>query len=208
MMKKNWLGSRYFLQQPYCGNEHQASGFTLVELLVSSVVLIVAVVGSIAAFNLIIQSARGTGIRADQSRRIDDDIAAITEISELYTSCVNPRGSVPASACTGTDVQVGNSFYYFPDPDDASFAANQAAFFDACRTNTDSNHITAGFISAINNPTVVPLPGGDVTRGSAVRVAPGVGDNHLVQIIWSDPTRNNRELRSIRTYPIVSSWCP
>lgn len=197
-------------------------GFTLVEILVSSLILVVAVVGSIAGFNLITQSVRGTGVRADQNRRIDADIAELTRISELYTSCVSPRGSVleTGTPCPGRDtvddtypiaIPPRNSFYYFPDPDNVAFADNQDDFFDACRTDDDEDHVTAEFIREINED--LPQPGGDVTRENAERLEPGNGDSHLVRIRWTDPTRTDaagdpRELRSVVISPIVSSWCP
>ncbi|MCP9926335.1 prepilin-type N-terminal cleavage/methylation domain-containing protein [Cyanobium sp. CH-040] len=186
------------------------AGFTLVEVLASAVILLVATVGAIVAFNLITQSVRGTGSRADQSRRIDEQIAEINRLSEIYTSCGTPEGAVPSNLptlpCAGstTDVQVGNSFYYFPDPANTSFVAR---FFSACRSSAESGHITAGFVSAIDGipPGADTLDGG-VSRRAAERVNPSDASNHLVEVIWEDELE--RPLRTVRIAPIVSSWCP
>lgn len=189
-----------------------SQGFTLPEVLVSAVVLVVAVVGSIAAFNLVTQSVRGTGVRADQARRIDADIAEITQISEVYTACETPEGSVPVpipepgddfSAACGADVEVGNSFYYIPDSSVDQNDLND--FFAACRSNAQAGHITANFITAVN---ALPPPGGDVTRQNAERVDGNDAANHLVRINWVNPTRNDRVLRSIEIAPTVTAWCP
>lgn len=185
------------------------NGFTLPEVLVSAVVLLIALSGGIAAFNLVTQSIRRTEISADQSRRIDLDLAGIARLSELYTSCVNPAGSIPpdpATDCLGDDVEVGNSYYYFPDPVNPLDVNN---FFLACRSTVATSHITQNFIAALNNVSLLPQPGGAVVRQNAIRVPP-VTDaaNHLVEITWIDPTRNNRVLKSVRVVPIVSSWCP
>jgi prepilin-type N-terminal cleavage/methylation domain-containing protein len=186
------------------------NGFTLIETLVSLVVISIAAVGAIAAFNLITQSVGGTGLQADRSRRIDADIAAISRLSEFYTSCSTPAGAVPANisspdaACgagsAAAGVQIGNSFYYFPDPTNT---ANVNAFFTACRSTTEASHITANFRTAING---LGQPGGGVTRQAATRIAGGDPSNHIVQVEWRDP--QNRVLRSLRITPLVSAWCP
>ncbi len=195
-----------------------AHGFTLLEVLVSSIVIIVATIGSIAAFNLITQSVRGTGLRADQSRRIDAQIAEISRISEIYTACRVPQGEVPATpvtvatACAGavgtgpTAIgAVGDSFYFFPDP---ANAGNVNAFFTACRSTTASTHITGNFVARINNNALFPQPGGGVTRNAATRVEPGIADNHVVEVTWSDASVPPRVLRIFRISPLVTAWCP
>lgn len=180
------------------------AGFTLVEVLVSTVILTFAVVGSIAGFNLIVQSVRGTEIRADQNRRIDRDISSINRISEAFSSCVNPQGSVIADplTCLGQDVQYGNSYYYFPDL--PGFEATNPAtwtpaeqFSSACVSGT----LITNFISSINK---MPQPGGDVVRTGA-QIVPDSG--YLVEITWRDPARN-RDLRTIQVSPLAASWCP
>lgn len=184
------------------------NGFTLVEVLVSVIVISIAAVGSIVAFNVTTQSVRGTGLRADQSRRIDAQIAEISRLSEVYTSCGTPAGAVPpapiipVTACAGstTDVAVGNSFYYFPDP---ASVADVNAFFTACRSAAEGTHITANFRTAING---LPQPGGGVTRQAATRLNGADASNHIVVVTWRDPA--NRDLRTIRVTPLVSAWCP
>lgn len=189
--------------------KHQ-DGFTLIEVIVSSVVILIAMVGAIAAFNLVTQSVRGTGLRADQSRRIDAQVAEISRLSEIYTACLVPAGAVPANpddadaACgpgsAAAGVQTGNSFYYFPD---SANIANINAFFAACRSTTPGTHITANFIDAIN---ALPAPGGEVNRQNAIRIEGADANNHAVQVTWSDQAGN--ELRTLRSSPLVSAWCP
>lgn len=184
------------------------SGFTLVEVLVSAVVIVVAASGAIVAFNLITQSVRGTGLRADQSRVVDAQVAEVSRLAEIYTSCGTPEGAVPpapvtpATACSGSVVNVAllNSFYYFPDP---ANAANVADFYAACRATDPGSHITANFIAAIDG---LDQPGGGVTRMPAERNPADVASNYLVQVEWVDPA--NRVLRRIQIVPLVSAWCP
>lgn len=173
------------------------NGFTLIELLVSSVILVVAVTGSIVAFNLVTSSVRGTGLRANQSRIIDRDIALINELSEVYGTCATPAGSSDPSGCT--DSEPGESFYYFPaDP------TNITAFEAAC----EDGSIVDNFIASVNGTATgadvnIPTTTGVVTRQNAVRVA---GTNHLVRITWNDA--DGDQLRQVEVLPIVTAWCP
>lgn len=192
----------------------EQSGFTLPEVLVSALIIVIASVGAIAAFNVIIQSVQGTEIRADQSRRIDSDISEISRLAEIYTSCQLAAGAVPAgdpdAYCTdgGNPVDAGSSFYYFPEITDASDPTtwtDAEAFATACQSASAGSHITANFIAAING---LAAPGGDVVRQNAIRVDGTDPTNHLVRIVWVDPTNANRVLRTIEVVPLVSTACP
>lgn len=173
-------------------------GFTLIEVLASSVILVIAVAGAIVAFNLITQSVRGTGIRAEQSRAIDEDIALISDISERFTSCVDPAGSAledPTDcAGAGVDVEFPNSFYYFPDDPDGI-----DDFFAACRGGA----LRTNFIAEVGGP--VDLEAG-VRRLAPVPVNQS---DHVVSIRWVDSTRADlRQLREAHISPVVAAWCP
>lgn len=189
------------------GHHHNRTaneGFTLVEVLASSIILLISTIGAIAAFNLITQSVQGTGLRVEQSRAIDADISEISRLSELFTSCVNAAGSIPENPpadCTGLGVQVGNSYYYFPDPGNTTDVQN---FFTACRSGAIANN----FIGVLNDFDDFSQPGGGVTRQNAIRVDGTNPVNHLVQINWVDANQPARVLRSIQITPILSSWCP
>ena len=193
---------------------HGLPGFTLLEVIVSALIIVIASIGAIAALNVITQSVRGTEIQADQSRRIDSDIAEISRLAEIYTSCQVPAGAVPTgdpdAYCTdgGASVDASSSFYYFPeitDPSDPTTWTNADAFATACQATAPGSHITANFITAING---LPATGGDVVRDNATRVDGTDSTNHLVRVVWRDPTNGNRELRSIEFVPLVSSACP
>ncbi|MCP9886735.1 prepilin-type N-terminal cleavage/methylation domain-containing protein [Cyanobium sp. ATX 6A2] len=186
------------------------SGFTLLEVIVSAVILVVATLGSITAFNLATRSIRGTGLFVEQNREIDRDISEISRLSEIYTACVpgSGSGSIPANpntACTdtlsGLVVAPNSSFYYFPDPANAS---DVAAFETSCGSSTPTSHITFGFRSAIDS---LDQPGAGITRQNATRVDGSDAGNHLVEILWVDSSDGD-ELRRMRLSPLVTAWCP
>lgn len=168
------------------------NGFTLPEVLVSVIIVTIAVLGSIVAANLIFSSIRGTEIRADQNRAIDRDVARIVALSENYGACTNPLGS---AVDTCTDANPGDSFYYFPaDP------ANIVTFENACADGS----IVNGFITAIGQ---LPATEAGVSRDSVARLTGAAGNNHLVEITWTDGPGGD-DLRSIQITPLVSAWCP
>lgn len=194
-------------------SNRRCTGFTLVEVLVSLVVLTVASAGAVVAFNVTTQAVRGTESRSEQNRLIDDDIARVNRISETFTSCVEPAGanpSDPATYCTGDEVSGDppNSFYYFPeisDPADPDTWTDATDFRSACSDGS----LRASFIAALGGGAAANLNGAD---GSVLAVRqPVVGaanSSHLVVITWTDPGDSSRVLRRLLIAPIVSSWCP
>jgi len=180
-----------------------SAGFSLVEVLVAAVIIGVSALAATTAFNVIVQSIGGTGITADQNRRIDAQIAAINELSEIYTACNTPSGEIPGNPQTvcGIGITPRSSYYYFPDYQNT---ADVDAFFAACRSSQPGAHITNGFIEAIND---LGTPGGGVSSPIAVRVQPNMASNHLIEITWSR-SPGSGSLRKIRLAPVVSAWCP
>ncbi|WP_087067821.1 type II secretion system protein [Cyanobium sp. NIES-981] len=169
------------------------AGFTLIEVLVGTVVIAVTVAATAGLFGTAINIIRRTGLLASQGSVIDADISRIGELSVNYNACTTPTGSF--AACPGQ--AVGTSYYYFP-----STSANATAFFSACNSTTASSHITANFIAAINN---LPQPGSGVTRQTAQREDGSNSGNHVVVIRWQTATQN--PIRVLKTLPVLSAWC-
>jgi prepilin-type N-terminal cleavage/methylation domain-containing protein len=180
-----------------------ADGFSLVEVLVAAVIIGVSALAATTAFNVIVQSIGGTGLTADQNRRIDAQIAVINELSEIYTACKSPSGVIPENPQTECEGGIipRTSYYYFPDYQNT---ANVDAFFTACRSSQPGTHITNGFVEAIN---ALQSPGGGVSSPVAERVQGNIASNHLIEITWSRAPGVG-SLRQIRLAPVVSAWCP
>lgn len=172
------------------------AGFSIVEGLIASVVVIVAVLGTAAAFNLITSSIAGTSSKNAVATAIDKDISMIKDLSSRYTSCVVPSGSVPANgAC---DVSNNLSAYYFPQ---STLETEKNKFFAACRSSTASSHITAGFVTAIN---ALPKLESGVIRKPAVREDGADPKNHSIIVEYQV---NGSTVRLVKVSPVVSSWC-
>ncbi|EDY39704.1 hypothetical protein CPCC7001_2585 [Cyanobium sp. PCC 7001] len=159
-----------------------------------TVIIAVAVAATFTVFSTAIRGIRLTGDQASQSSAIEADVSRIGNISVSYNACTNSAGSF--AACPGQ--AQGNSFYYFPGT-----VANVQAFYDACNATAAGSHITANFITAVNN---LAQPGAGVTRLTAVRENSVDPQNHVVVVSWQTPTAN--PARVIKVTPVVSSWCP
>ena len=174
----------------------KSTGFSIVEGLIASVVVVVAILGTVGAFNLVASSIRGTSDKNAAAIAIDKDVSMIKDLSVRYTSCVDPIGSVPADgAC---DVSNNFSAYYFPK---STLEAEKEKFLAACRSVTASSHITAGFVTAIN--ALPKLPDG-VTRKPAVRENESDPKNHNVIVEYQV---KGSTVRLVKVAPVVSSWC-
>lgn len=169
-------------------------GFSLVEALIASVVIAIAVAATVGGFSAAINFIGRTGNSASQASVVEADIAQIGDLSVRYSACTDSLGSL--DPCPGQ--AEGNSFYYFPEN-----SANSQDFYDACNSASPDSHITKNFIDAINTPTSL---GAGVARLTAVREDPTDSENHIVVVSWSTAAMN--PYRVIKIAPVVSSWCP
>lgn len=172
------------------------AGFSIVEGLIASVIVVVAALGTAGAFNLIMSSIKGTSEKNAAATAIDKDVSMIKDLSARYTSCVNPSGSIPADG--DCDVSSNFSAYYFPK---STLDSEKNKFFAACRSATASSHITAGFVTAING---LPKLDSGVVRKPAVRENGSDPKNHNVIVEYQV---NGSTVRMVKVAPVVSSWC-
>jgi hypothetical protein len=179
------------------------SGITIVEALMAAV--IVAVVGSMAAVagNSIISFIYRTDEIAQINAIIDNDLARIREIGQSYNSCTNPAGSLETTGCTdisGGVIEALNSYYYFPGT-----AANVADFELACRSTNSATHLTANFISLIDDPPQSNDAISSKITKSVSREQASNADNYNVVINYAAP---NSIKRRVVVTPYLSYWCP
>lgn len=182
----------------HCRNSLNDAGFSVIEGIIASVIVVVAVMGTAAAFNLITSSISGTSKKNAANIAIDKDISLVKKLSIDYTSCVNPVGSVPAG---GAACDVTNNFsnYYFPK---SALASDHNLFFAACRSNSPGSHITAGFKAAID---AIPADlGAGVVREPAIREDGADPQNHNIIVEYKS---SGSLARVIKVSPVVSAWC-
>lgn len=175
-------------------------GFTLVELLVGSILLLIA--GSGAA--LIVSSSANplqTSRRIDRLEAlIDDDIAAVREISSRFSCCSGACG-LSTTGCLAA--AAGDDRFYFPLATDAS----PPAFLEGTNGLCNNGGVGNAFVTTI---TASAAPSAAFTAAglsrAVARADASDGRNHLVRLTYTAPA-NTGAGRVVYVLPPAASWC-
>ena len=178
---------------PFAG---ASSGFTLVEVLVGGVVLSLAVIGAVGAFNITINQTQNARARNERQATVDQDLADVLQLNDRY-SCANlPLTGAASTDCAVATADPGESGYTPGPVPTASYAGSgYQRFQNLCSNNT----LTAVLIANINAATD---PAG-INRNAEADVA----IPHLYWVTWTD-TATNLQLRRVSLTPTVARWCP
>jgi prepilin-type N-terminal cleavage/methylation domain-containing protein len=174
-------------------------GFTLIEILVSAVIIGILGVGVAAILssgNTAFVRTRGGNLL---EQTIDSDLAQIKDLAFRMTCCsgsctTESELSSPCSTNPDTDTfyKPGQQNYYFPDP---TLDTNQTAinsFITSCNSGSLVNSLT-GLVDTSG------LPGG-ITRDFDESQA----SSHRLTVIYSDGSQS----RAYTLVPTVAAWCP
>lgn len=175
-----------------------SNGFTIVELLIAIVIVVIAILGSAVAFNFAIKSTSQSADKVIIDSLIESDLAKLNAASANYTYCTGQYtwdGRLCGSASPG------QQNYYFP-PVSATISDVAA---EAFRTDCDTGGMVADLITAINS--------GDASLGFSVaagglglsRVAQAEGSAHRIKVSYS---LNSTVYRELALIPLAAGWCP
>jgi len=179
-------------------NHSSESAFSLVELLVSVVIISVIGVALASVFNAGNNSFQRTRDSNLLESTIDGDLSVIKDIAFRLTccsgSCTIDQSIISGSTSCTTNAP-GNQNYYFPEPglsnDDTPQITN---FKSAC----SSSELINSFVSAIESESN-PLPQGITRSFDTSRAA-----RHRLTINYSGADQT----RSYTVSPTVAAWCP
>lgn len=163
-------------------------GFSLVEMLVSSVILVIAGIGSVGLFTL---SSR----QAALSRSIEEGQFAIS-IDLANVLRMNDRYVCTASGCaiSGGTTPPGENGYY---PADSS---GQALFLAKCADGS----LSQGLVSLINEMGTTAQMQAQKMERAAVQDTSTPGA-HRYSVSWKV---NGALIRQITLTPTTAAWCP
>jgi type II secretory pathway pseudopilin PulG len=182
-------------------------GFTMVELLISSVLLVLALVGTAVLFMESNRSSAATSSRYNQQALVDSDLARVRRLNDRYT-CFS-------GTCTslGT-VELGKNDF-FPTPASMDLNGNSAAGngFEALCNSTS---LITQLVSEIGTTPAALTAAGITyaidTNNQGQQTVSEFGTNvvrnlHRYTITYTD--RSSGELlRRVTLVPTTVSWCP
>ena len=167
----------------------QRSGFTLVEVMIAAVLMVIAAIGSMAMFNYGISQNNNSRDKQEQQTAISEDLATIQVLNDRY-SCSDPE------ACAIESSDPGEDGYYAAGP------APSTVFNDAC---LDGSLLDNLITTLESTPTPNAFSSLGISR--MVARAPDPDARYLrYTVTWrgSDGAR----LRQINLVPTVAGWCP
>lgn len=168
----------------------EARGVTLVELLVGSILLVIAFAMAATISGVNNRNLQTSATTADQDSLIDSDISAIRKISEEYTWCTG-AGTLSASGSSCDSTTARDQNYYFPNN-----SANIALFEAACADTTAPDALNAALVYEINSRATLPGVTRTVSYDSVTA--------HRLRITYAGTNVN----RVLLLTPTVAGWCP
>ena len=173
------------------------AGFSMVDVLVSTGLLMISSVALMSVFNSSITSLKSISGRDAVIAAINADLAKIERLNDYYT-CKTGSCSV-----LSLDQEPPDKFQYAPRRDDTT----AFTIFAALCKNTPTNLSTA-LLNTIGASTTIIAKGavGEVNINRTARLYPGNGsDSHLYIVEWSPPQGAKTQ---VTLSPPVGRWCP
>ena len=171
---------------------HDLPGFSLVEVMVASVILFTSVTAAVTLFNFTNVNARLGEERQDEQAAISEDLAAIVQINDKF-SCID------ANNCSSGSTYPNENEYIPGDPNGLSAI---------CSPDGTGSGFGPLLVNAINNLTLAPrLKELNITRSAKIPTTINANNTppHLYSIEWQ---KSSITLRQITLMPTVASWCP
>jgi hypothetical protein len=187
----------------------QERGGFLVEALVVSVIVTVALLGTLSVFNISSQLRNRAGERSQLNDAIDADLAAIEDRAADLTCCTG----VCRLGLAGVTANRRDDRYFYPQLDsDTLTAGSEAETVDAlCREPVRGIISDAVLIEFNTIPVNGALTTGGGARAPIVRlnsVQNQLGNQNILQVTYTDTNSGNAVVRVARVVPPMARFCP
>lgn len=187
-----------------------SEGFSVIESVVTAIILVIVVSGSAVLMNSVNRSSTRSDSLAALESAIDSDLAAIRNLSTRFTCCSGvctvaapTTFGTSTSACATNDPR--DDRYYFPQRDDTTTTANlpnttSAREPDAVGQLCANNAV---FMAPLETAVdALPIPAG-TTRATTIR------PNRILEVRYTNITETpNRVVRVANILPPMANWCP
>ena len=200
----------------------QERGGFLVEALVVSVIVTVALLGTLSVFNISSQLRNRAGERSQLNDAIDADLAAIEDRAADLTCCtgvcrlglagVTTDNTAPFTQPCNTANRRDDRYFYPQRDSDELTIGSEAETVDALCREPVRGIISDAVLIAFNT---IPVNGALTTAGGArapiVRlnsVQNQLGNQNILQVTYTDTNSGNAVVRVARVVPPMARFCP
>ncbi|MEA5414893.1 type IV pilus modification PilV family protein [Synechococcus sp. BA-132 BA5] len=172
-----------------------ANGFSLVELMVASVLLVLSLTGTSVLFIESNRSSAAATLRYRQQALVDADLARVRRLNDRYTCS--------SGICTSLGTKELGKNDFFPEPTSTAADGNSAAghsFEALCKSTGLITQLVADI-----GPTPSGLTAAGITYDPIDTT--NQGGVHRYTITYTNST-SNEELRRVTLVPTTVAWCP
>lgn len=176
---------------------YKRQGFTIVEVVIASVILFTSVTVAVTLFNFTNTNARLGEKKQGEQTAISEDLAQVIRLNDQY------------KCASSNDCSSNNSY-----PNENEYiSSNQAELDSICTTDKDTQGYPGqGFaprlVEEINQlSTPLRLKELGITRTATIIQNNSLGSPpHLYSVEWLDAAGTS--LRQVTLFPTVAAWCP
>lgn len=166
------------------------AGFSLVEVMVASVIMVVATTVAVSLFNYTNLNAKRTEAKQDEQSAISEDIASVIRLNEQYR-------------CTGVGTCASMNDY----PNEDEYITSNASDIQGICDGAENGSGFGSLLAAEVNSLALPAQATDlnITR-TAAEAANQAAPEHLYTVTWQNSDGN--QIRQLTLWPTIASWCP
>lgn len=194
-------------------------GALLVEALVVSVLVTLAVLGTVGLINISTQQRNRAGQRNQLNAVIDADLAAIENQASQLTCCSGtctlgiPVGVTPGANSPCATANRRDDRFFYPQLDDpATAAVNEPTAVDAICAEPNQGIISNAVLAQFN----AIVPNADLTASGGVRqpivrlnaVQNQLGNQNILQVSYTDANQGGAVVRVAHVLPAMARFCP
>lgn len=187
-------------------------GALLLEALMVSVVITIALLGSIASINIATRQRQQASQRNALTASIEVDLAEIQNLATQLTCCSGectlgiPAGITPGAASPCATSNRRDDSYFFPQ------IASAAGTVDALCADPNQGIISDAVLAQFNAlPVNADLTAAGGARQPIVRlntVHNQAGNQNVLQVTYTDVNREGAMVRVARIVPPMARFCP
>lgn len=175
------------------GRPAASAGFSLVELLVAAMLMMISTIGGTWLFNSATGQANAIRLALQQQFAISNDLATVLEINDRY-SCAS-------GTCTA--VLEGN-----PPNQDGYVPVNVNGTVDPAFTALCTAGLSNALVSQINSTASAALISQGISRTASLEPnGTSSSPPHRYRVRWTADD-GGRTLRQVQLTPTVAGWCP